>query len=112
MSFNGSSGIPVAGREVEYATELWLQGPSAFWLHPEGPLSDKTREEWLEERRAEEERRRQALANSMPPNLGNAYAQMALQGQLQAALAAQRNYTSAYMQLSMNPVSMIFGKLI
>lgn len=45
---NGASGIARHGREVEYATELWLEGPSAFWLHPEGPLSDTTPDEWLE----------------------------------------------------------------
>lgn len=49
---NGASGVPVHGRETEYATELWLEGPSAFWLHPEGPLSDKTPEEWKAEQEA------------------------------------------------------------
>ena len=44
---NGAGGIPLKGREVEYATQLWLEGPSAFWLHPEGPLSDTTPDEWL-----------------------------------------------------------------
>lgn len=43
---NGASGIPREGREAEYATEMWLADPSAFWLHPEGPLSDTTPEEW------------------------------------------------------------------
>lgn len=28
-------------------TEEWLETPTAFWLHPEGPLSDTTREEWV-----------------------------------------------------------------
>lgn len=28
-------------------TPQWLETPTAFWLHPEGPLSDTTREEWL-----------------------------------------------------------------
>ena len=42
----GNGGISVSGREVDYATELWLEGPTAFWLHPEGPLSDTTPEEW------------------------------------------------------------------
>lgn len=54
---NGGGGIPIAGREVEYATELWLDSPSAFWLHPEGPLSDKTPDEWLAETAAERERK-------------------------------------------------------
>lgn len=47
MSINGASGIPLTGREVEYATELWLEDPCAFFLHPEGPLSETTPEEWL-----------------------------------------------------------------
>ena len=25
----------------------WLEDPTLFWLHPEGPLSDTTPEEWL-----------------------------------------------------------------
>lgn len=60
QTINGSAGIPIAGREAEYATELWLDGPSAFWLHPEGPLSDKTPDEWQAERAAE----RKAVANN------------------------------------------------
>lgn len=44
---NGSAGIALAGREAEYATELWLDDPGAFFLHPEGPLSETTPEEWL-----------------------------------------------------------------
>ena len=28
-------------------TAAWLKHPTAFWLHPEGPLSDTTPEEWL-----------------------------------------------------------------
>lgn len=32
-------------REID--TAMWLKNPSAFWLHPEGPLSDTTPEEWL-----------------------------------------------------------------
>lgn len=44
---NGGGGIPRKGREKEYATDLWLDGPSAFWLHPEGPLSEATPGEWL-----------------------------------------------------------------
>lgn len=43
---NGSAGIPRKGREAEYATEMWLDDPSAFWLHPEGPLSEATPDEW------------------------------------------------------------------
>lgn len=48
---NGSGGIPLKGREKEYATELWLESPSAFWLHPEGPLSETTPDEWREKER-------------------------------------------------------------
>lgn len=69
MLVNGGGGIPIAGREVEYATELWLDDPSAFWLHPEGPLSDKTPDEW----RAERAQERRDLANNP---LGQ-YAQLA-----------------------------------
>lgn len=32
-------------RELDIAA--WLKHPSAFWLHPEGPMSDTTPEEWL-----------------------------------------------------------------
>lgn len=63
---NGSGGIPRKGREVEYATELWLEGPSAFWLHPEGPLSDTTPNEYREAQAAQrEETKRRAPADSM-----------------------------------------------
>lgn len=27
--------------------KAWLADPSLFWLHPEGPLSDTTPDEWL-----------------------------------------------------------------
>lgn len=47
MKQHGSDGIPRQGHEAQYAEELWLEGPSAFWLHPEGPDSDTTPEEWL-----------------------------------------------------------------
>lgn len=46
VTINGASGIAVARREREYATQLWLDNPLAFWLHPEGPLSDLTPDEW------------------------------------------------------------------
>ena len=52
-SINGGGGIPFPGREVEYAIELWLDGPSAFWLHPKGPLSDQTPDEWRVEQRGQ-----------------------------------------------------------
>ena len=45
---NGVNGIAIKGREKEYATELWLEGPTAFWLHPYGPLSNTTPDEWRE----------------------------------------------------------------
>jgi hypothetical protein len=35
--------------EAAYLTAMWLESPSAFWLHPEGPLSDKSPGEWREE---------------------------------------------------------------
>lgn len=43
----GSSGIPRQGKEVEYATASWRECPTAFWLHPEGPLSDSTPDEYF-----------------------------------------------------------------
>lgn len=46
QEINGGGGIPRKGREAAYAAELWLDGPSAFWLHPEGPLSETTPDEW------------------------------------------------------------------
>lgn len=36
----GADGIPREGMEERYATALWRDNPTAFWLHPEGPLSD------------------------------------------------------------------------
>ncbi|WP_158514461.1 hypothetical protein [Sphingopyxis macrogoltabida] len=45
---DGHDGVAVTGRADAYATALWLEGPSAFWLHPEGPLSDTTPDEWRE----------------------------------------------------------------
>lgn len=46
---HGSDGIPRDGHAEAYATQLWLDDPIAFWLHPEGPLSDKTPDEWRAE---------------------------------------------------------------
>lgn len=40
-------------REID--TAAWLKNPTAFWLHPEGPLSDTTPEEWLAKQKASEE---------------------------------------------------------
>lgn len=42
LTYAGSRSPPVPD-----FTEEWLETPSAFWLHPEGPLSNTTREEWL-----------------------------------------------------------------
>lgn len=69
--FNGASGIPREGREAEYATQMWLDDPTAFFLHPEGPLSDKTPDEWREEQRALARR----VVSQRPPST-------AIQGQL------------------------------
>lgn len=33
--------------ESRLRIEGWLKHPTAFWLHPEGPLSDTTPEQWL-----------------------------------------------------------------
>lgn len=46
----GNAGVAITGREERYALSLWLQEPSAFWLHPEGPLSNKPVEQWQRER--------------------------------------------------------------
>jgi hypothetical protein len=51
---NGSDGIPLFGKTEAYATEMWLDDPSAFWLHPEGPLSETTPDEWRAKLAAEE----------------------------------------------------------
>jgi hypothetical protein len=87
----GSDGIPLDGRTSEYATALWLEGPSAFWLHPEGPLSDTTPDEWQAKRDAE--RKNADLAAAQNP-WANAYMQAAqnpyLASQLQNAYAYQQ----------------------
>lgn len=72
---NGSGGIPRNGREKEYATEMWLDDPSAFFLHPEGPLSDTTPEEWLAKQPKPPE----------PPPWTNAFANASYQAQLMQA---------------------------
>jgi hypothetical protein len=59
VKIHGSDGIPLRGHEAEYAAELWLEGPSAFWLHPEGPLSETTPEEWLAKQEAGADARRE-----------------------------------------------------
>lgn len=82
MTVNGGGGIPIAGREVEYATELWLDSPSAFWLHPEGPLSDTTPDEWRAKQAKEEAERKAAWAQNPLAGLANA-------GMIQSGLAAQ-----------------------
>ena len=43
----GADGIPREGMAETYATAMWRDDPSAFWLHPEGPLSDTTPEEYF-----------------------------------------------------------------
>jgi hypothetical protein len=43
----GADGIPREGMTERYATALWRDDPSAFWLHPEGPLSDTTPDEYF-----------------------------------------------------------------
>lgn len=84
MATNGSDGIPLNGKTEEYATELWLQGPSAFWLHPEGPLSDTTPEEWLAKKEAE---RLERLESSPVPRYApSIYANAGMQ---QSGLMAQ-----------------------
>ncbi len=80
---NGASGIPCAGREEEYATELWLDQPTAFWLHPEGPLSDRTPDQWRADRaEAEKERQRRGIRQSQMLQAMSLFGSVA---QLQAA---------------------------
>lgn len=43
----GASGLPREGMTERYATAMWRDDPSAFWLHPEGPLSETTPEEYF-----------------------------------------------------------------
>jgi len=86
---NGSDGMPLAGRSEEYATEMWLDDPSAFWLHPEGPLSETTPDEWRAKQAERERKRREAMAQNP---YANAYAQMA---------ASQLNGLAAYQQSSL-----------
>lgn len=84
---NGGGGIPLQGREVEYATELWLDDPSAFFLHPEGPLSETTPEEWREKQETDERNRAYLQARQSPyvsPLLAQYQAQLAMQSQAYA----------------------------
>lgn len=92
---NGASGIPVKGREAEYAAELWLADPSAFWLHPEGPLSDTTPDEWRT-RQAEIERQRQAAMQQNPyANVAGLNAPYMQQALMQAQLSDYRSMMNA-----------------
>ena len=68
-TFKGSSGVPVKGSEAEYATELWLDNPAAFFLHPLGPLSDVTPEQWKERRVKAEQMQGGNLARDLGSNL-------------------------------------------
>lgn len=98
MEVNGSDGIPREGREVEYATELWLNGPSAFWLHPEGPLSETTPDEWRE-KVAKERAAREATKTVRQRMIDQLNAQYACSGLLQSSLyrqAIQRNSQNYY----------------
>jgi ferric-dicitrate binding protein FerR (iron transport regulator) len=112
MDFHGSDGIPRRGHEDDYATQLWLGGPSAFWLHPEGPLSETTPAEWLAMREKEEQER-------AAERLRNPYANMAAAGLSQAAAmqAFQNNYLQAQMRHSLggvagfNLAAALFGRL-
>jgi hypothetical protein len=89
---NGSGGIPRQGREKEYATELWLDDPTAFFLHPEGPLSDTTPDEWKAKR--DQERKRKDAAEL-------SQAQLAANVQMQASYGALHISQAAMMQQQM-----------
>lgn len=43
----GADGIPREGMAETYATAMWRDDPAAFWLHPEGPLSETTPDEYF-----------------------------------------------------------------
>ena len=111
---NGSAGIPRAGREKAYATELWLDDPTAFFLHPEGPLSETTPDEW----RAKQAERR--AKNAIPAGIYDPRSVAAMMQQHSLAMAAQQNvylnclagqqYGMAnYTGLSGSPFGKLFG---
>lgn len=100
---NGSAGIPRDGRELEYATELWLDDPGAFFLHPEGPLSETTPEEWKAKQHAKAEELEKARSPLPIPRPGlysgmeNQYASLSNQ------YASLRNVQRAYSDLAPFP---------
>lgn len=101
----GSDGIPLSGKVEEYATELWLDDPSAFWLNPEGPLSETTPDEYRAKIAEREKQRRAAIAQDPLHNLASAgllnngfaqnyYAQMQQSAFIQSQLSG--HYLSPY----------------
>lgn len=115
---NGSDGIPLQGKTEAYATEMWLDDPSAFWLHPEGPLSDTTPDEWRA-KQAEIESRKpavdphaqylQGLANAGFSAQGGVYLQY--QNGLRSA-AQQVQYQNYVSGLSLGLSPSLFGRLL
>lgn len=100
---NGASGIPREGREAEYATELWLEGPSAFWLHPEGPLSETTPNEYLAKRKRVENHPQNAQIQSLMGAYANA-------GLHQSAYAVSAYHSMKNAQEYRNGLMSIFGR--
>ena len=43
----GASGIARDGMAKRYATAMWRDNPAAFFLHPEGPLSDAAPDDYF-----------------------------------------------------------------
>lgn len=90
----GADGIPREGMAETYATAMWRDDPSAFWLHPEGPLSDTTPDEYFVPRPEPTERdmlNRQYAAQGM---LGG-YQQASAMAQYQNALASAAAYNNS-----------------
>lgn len=99
QTVNGGGGIPREGRERAYATELWLDGPSAFWLHPEGPLSDTTPDEWRA-KQPEPRVSHWAPISSLQMASQNAYATALMQSQFAIYQNALANQQGQYAGLS------------
>ena len=90
----GACGIGRTGMDATYSAALWRDNPTAFWLHPEGPLADSTPGEFfksapapvvLDARRYAQEWQNAAYAQNVGywqlNGLQNAYAyQDAMQG--------------------------------
>jgi hypothetical protein len=102
----GSGGIPRDGMEERYSTALWRDGPSAFWLHPEGPLSNKTPKQYFKPKPAPvytHDRWGNPYANSLGSLASISQLAQIAQYQSQASMLAQSN------QRGQQRISGIFG---